>query len=399
MQSRFTGQIANRLVAKILLSITLAALPAAGGVYLKPQTAAQTLRDLEYARINNKSLRLDLCLPEGAATPLPLIVWVHGGGWTSGNKNLDANGPQLRQVARGYAVASINYRLSQEAKFPAQIEDCKAAIRWLRAHAAQYRIDPNRIAAWGDSAGGHLVALLGTSAGVSELEGIVGGNLDYSSRVQAVVDWFGPADLLRMSADSLPFPCSLLDHNSPLSPESLLIGCAIQSCPEKTERASPIHYVSGDEPPFLIMHGTDDCLVGPPQSQRLHDALVSAGSQATLKFVEGEGHGGSRFTSAENQKLIDDFFDQTLRAAAVPPVITGATVSGKKLFVYGTGFASGAVVLLDGARQKTANDGENPTTTLISRKAGKKIAVGQPVALRVQNADGSLSEEFPFTRQ
>lgn len=399
MQRRFARQIIS-LVTKIILSGTLVmALAAAGGAYFKPRAAAQTFRDLEYARVNNRPLRLDLYLPEGVAGPLPLIVWVHGGGWTSGNKNLDADGPQLRQVARGYAVASLNYRLSQEAKFPAQIEDCKAAVRWLRAHAAQYNIDPGRIAAWGSSAGGHLAALLGTSAEVSELEGTVGGNLDYASRVQAVADWFGPADLLRMSADSLPFPCTVLDHNSPLSPESLLVGCAIQSCPEKTERASPLHYVSGDEPPFLIMHGTDDCLVGPHQSQRLHDALVGAGRQATLKFVEGEGHGGSGFTNAENQKLLDDFFDRTLRPAVVQPVITGAVVSGKKLFVYGTGFASGAVVWLDGARQKTAGDEQNPTTTLIARKAGKKIAVGQPAALRVQNSDGGLSEEFPFTRQ
>jgi acetyl esterase/lipase len=385
---------------KFLITMAIVAIwTTAGAANLKTPATTQTLRDLEYARVNNKSLRLDLYLPDNATGPLPLIVWIHGGGWVSGSKDLDANGPQLWEVSRGYAVASIDYRLSLEAKFPAQIEDCKAAIRWLRAHAAQYNLDVNRIAATGASAGGHLAALLGTSANVSELEGAAGGNLDHSSRVQAVVDWFGPVDLLRMSDDSLPLPCAALDHNSPLSPESLLIGCAIQTCPNRTERANPIHYVNGDEPPFLILHGTEDCLVGPHQSERLRDALQAAGIVATLKFVEGAGHGGAEFSNAENQRLVDDFFDQMLRTAIELPTITGASVAGKKLFVYGTGFDSGTIVLLDGARQKTANDEQNATTTLVAKKAGKKIVAGQPVTLRVENPDGRLSEEFRFTRQ
>ena len=131
---------------------------------VKAQTPSQALRDIEYARVGNKSLKLDLYLPEGQG-PFPLIIWVHGGGWTSGDKSLSANSSQIRQTTRGYAVASVNYRLSQEAKFPAQIEDCKAAVRWLRANATQYNVDPSRVAAWGSSAGGHLVALMGTSAG------------------------------------------------------------------------------------------------------------------------------------------------------------------------------------------------------------------------------------------
>ena len=357
---------------------------------------AQTLRDLEYARAGNESIKLDLYLPEGQG-PFPLIIWVHGGGWTSGDKALNANGPQVRQTTRGYAVASINYRLSQQAKFPAQIEDCKAAVRWLRAHAAQYNLDPARVAAWGASAGGHLVALMGTSGYVSELEGGEG-NLDYSSRVQAVVDWFGPTDLLKMSADSLPFPCNVVDHNSPFSPESLLIGCAIQTCRNKTERANPIKYVSADDPPFLIMHGTEDCFVGPPQSQRLRDALAAAGAEVSFKFIEGAGHGGSEFDNAENRKLVEDFFDQHLSEQAISLKITAASVSGKKLFVYGENFDSGTVILLDGEKQKTANDEQNPTTVLIGKKAGKKIAQAQTVTLQVRNPDGRLSEPFSFTR-
>ena len=145
-------------------------------------------RDLVYARAGAKDLLLDLYLPEGAPRPLPLVVWIHGGGWRNGAKEQT---PARRLVERGYAVASINYRLSGEAIFPAQIHDCKAAVRWLRANAAKYGLDAGRVAAWGSSAGGHLVALLGTSGGIMELEGGLG-NADQSSRVQAVVDFFGP---------------------------------------------------------------------------------------------------------------------------------------------------------------------------------------------------------------
>ena len=356
--------------------------------------SAQTLRDIEYARFGNESLKLDLYLPEGKG-PFPLIIWVHGGGWSSGDKSLSSNGVQVRQTTRGYALASINYRLSQQAQFPAQIEDCKAAVRWLRAHAAQYDLDPARIAAWGASAGGHLVALMGTSGDVAELEGE--GNLDYSSRVQAVVDWFGPTDLLKMSADSLPFPCSLLDHDSPFSPESRLVGCAIQTCRTRTERANPIKYVSLDDPPFLIMHGTDDCLVGPPQSRRLRDALEAAGTDVSLKFIEGAGHGGSEFDNVENRDLVEDFLDRHL-SEQFSINITAASVTGKKLFVYGVNFRSGAVILLDGKKQKTTNDEQNPETVLIGKKAGKKISSGQSATLQVRNLDGRLSEPFSFMR-
>ncbi len=354
------------------------------------------LRDVEYANVGGRSLRLDLYLPDNATAPLPLIVWVHGGGWVSGNKNLSANGAQVRQTARGYALASIEYRLSSVAQFPAQINDCKAAIRWLRANAARFNLDPNRIGVWGSSAGGHLVALLGTSGGVSELEGEVGGNLEFSSRVQAVVDWYGPANLLTMEAQDLP--CSLIDHNSILSPESLLIGCAVQSCAERARAASPTHYVTPDEPPFLLMHGTNDCLVPPLQSQELFDLLRANGVAATLRFIQGEGHGGTQFTNAENTKLVDDFFDLHLAASQEVEII-GASISGKKLIVSGANFDGGATVFINGAEQKTKNDATSPTTRLIAKKGGKQIAQGQMVTLQVKNADGRESQPFSFTRQ
>lgn len=388
------------LVSVILLLSTSTTVSFAGTGYASraPRIGAlsvQNLPDIEYARSGNESLKLDLYLPEGEG-PFPLVIWVHGGGWRSGDKALSPASAQVRQTTRGYAVASINYRLSQQAKFPAQIEDCKAAVRWLRAHAAQYNLDPARIAAWGSSAGGHLAALMGTSGDVSELEGE--DNPAYSSRVQAVVDWFGPTDLLRISIDSLPFPCNLIDHDSPFSPESQLIGCAIQTCRNRTELANPIKYVTAEDPPFLIMHGTDDCLVGPPQSQRLYDALAAAGVPVSLRFIEGAGHGGSEFDNAENRDLVEGFLDRHLSEQPVSINITAALVGGKKLFVYGENFGRDAVILLDGKKQKSANDEQNPTTVLIGKKAGKKISSGQTVTLQVKNLDGRLSEPFIFTR-
>src|SRR5208337_3078994 len=154
----------------------------------------RVLRDLQYVEHGHERNRLDLYLPEKAEGRLPLVVWNHGGGWVGGSKE---GCPAVPLTTRGYAVASLNYRLSQHAVFPAQIQDCKTAVRWLRANAAKYDLDPEHVGVWGASAGGHLVALLGTTGNVKELEG-TGGNLDQSSRVQCVVNWFGPSDMARM---------------------------------------------------------------------------------------------------------------------------------------------------------------------------------------------------------
>ena len=356
------------------------------------QAQSRTFKDVEYARAGSKRLLLDIYLPDGAG-PFPVIIWIHGGSWLSGDKD---GGPAIRQASRGYAVASINYRLSYEAKFPAQLEDCKAAVRWLRANAATYNLDPTRIAAWGSSAGGHLAALLGTTADVADLEGDLG-NATFSSRVQTVIDWYGPTDLLKMNQQALP--CNVIDHDSVLSPESLLIGCAIQTCKEKTERANPIRYITADDPPFLIMHGTADCLVSPLQSQIFYDALQTIGLDSTLIFLQGAGHGGDAFDKSDTLKIVDDFLDLHLKTAAIEPVINSVQISGKKLLVSGERFDKGAQIYLNNERQKTANDGEAPTTKLIAKKAGKKISSGQTVMVQVRNSDGKASQEFTFTRQ
>ncbi|MEJ2704593.1 MAG: alpha/beta hydrolase fold domain-containing protein [Sedimentisphaerales bacterium] len=214
-------------------------------------------RDIVYAQAGDRKLLLDLYLPPKSSEPLPVIVWIHGGGWRGGSKG--SGGRARPMVQRGYAVVDVGYRLSGEAIFPAQIEDCRAAVRWVRANAGKYGLDANRIGAWGSSAGGHLVALLGTAGDVKEFD--TEANHQYSSRVQAVCDWFGPTDFLQMDAHMLKG--SSLVHNAANSPESLLVGGPIQKEPYKSlvKKADPITYVTKDDPPFLIMHGDKDMLV------------------------------------------------------------------------------------------------------------------------------------------
>jgi acetyl esterase/lipase len=305
----------NDWVLVLTATETAMATPApTGNQNADPPIVYTVYKGVEYARVGNKSLLLDLYLPHSKGSH-PLIIWIHGGAWLEGSRALKSDAPVIRQLERGYAVASIDYRLSQEAKFPAQIFDCKAAVRWLRAKAATYNLDPDRFAAWGSSAGGHLAALLGTSGSVTKLEDLGMGNSHYSSRVQAVVDWYGPTDLLQMGAHALP--CSKIDHNSGNSPESQLIGCPIQTCKDKARRANPITYISKGDPPFLILHGTNDCVVSPHQSQLLYTALRAAGLKASLHLLQGGGHGGEHFTADATIRLVEQFLDKTLRFSVV----------------------------------------------------------------------------------
>jgi len=274
--------------------------PRAGGPDLSKLTVQ---RDIEYVPGGHERQKLDLYIPK-AADPngrRPLLVWVHGGAWLGGSKQFC---PALRFAHQGYAVASLNYRLSQHATFPAQIEDCKAAIRWLRANAGLYGYDPNRIGVWGASAGGHLVALLGTTGEVKEFD--VGPNLGVSSRVQAVCDFFGPTDFAKMSSF-----WSTMKHDAPDSPEAKLIGGPIRENPDKVRKANPITYVTKDDPPFLIVHGDKDPLVPHNQSELLRDALQQAEVSVTFHTVKGGGHGG--FRDPEVDRLVGEFFQQHLR--------------------------------------------------------------------------------------
>jgi acetyl esterase/lipase len=302
---------------KIYLGIFMIAVISAGSIPAFAQTnedsqrraggpnvpeGSRIFRDLAYIPDGHERQKLDLYLPgqKEDTGPLPLIVWVHGGAWLAGSKE---NCPAARFLRRGYAAASINYRLSQHAIFPAQIEDCKAAIRFLRANAEKYNIDPNRIGVWGASAGGHLVALLGTTGDVKQFD--KGPNLQVSSRVQAVCDFFGPTDLTKMSAFA-----STMDHDAPDSPESQLIGGPVQENKEACKRANPITYVSKNDPPFLICHGDKDMLVPHNQSVLLYDALKNAGVKVKFHTVKGGGHG---FQDPEVDRMVQEFFDMQLR--------------------------------------------------------------------------------------
>jgi acetyl esterase/lipase len=254
--------------------------------------------DLVFSSPGGKPLLLDLYLPFKKKEPLPVIVWLHGGGWRIGDRKL---GPDFYQyfAEKGFAMASIEYRLSGEALFPAQIHDVKTAIRWLRSVADEYHLDSDRIGLWGSSAGGHLAALAGTT-GSGILEGLEYGFEEYSSDVQAVVDGYGPTDFLQMDLPHTPegpFNDSETEHLDPVlqhsdmnSPESQLLGSPIHSVPDRVREANPITYIKGGEPPFLIMHGTNDTAVPAHQSELLYQALLEKGNEATLCLIDGFGH-------------------------------------------------------------------------------------------------------------
>jgi acetyl esterase/lipase len=205
---------------------------------------------------------------------------------------------------RGYAAASINYRLTGVAKWPAQIYDCKAAVRWLRAHAKDYNLDPDHFGVWGESAGGHLVAMLGTSGGVKELEGDLG-NPGVSSRVQAVCDWYGPTDLPVLDQEK-----SAIAWDKPDSFTSKLLGGPIREHLDAARQASPVTWVTKDAPPFLIMHGDKDPLVPFQQGEILDEALRKAGDQSRFILVPRAGH---NLHNPESLKTVCDFFDEHLK--------------------------------------------------------------------------------------
>jgi acetyl esterase/lipase len=311
----------NRVACFEAMVVLLAAASSAGARPQRPNLPEGTKlhANLEYVHGGHERQRLDLYVPATADTPLPVIVWVHGGAWMAGSKDGDI--PALPFVAKEYAVASINYRLSQHSVFPAQIEDCKAAIRWLRANAKTYNLNPERIGVWGASAGGHLVALLGTSGGTEDGQDKAA-NVDQSSRVQAVVDFFGPTDFLQMDAHALPG--TRMKHDPSSSPESRLVGGAIQENAEKVERANPVKYVTKDAPPFLIVHGEQDPLVPWHQSELLYEALKRAGRDVTFYKIAGAGHGSPEFNTSMVRTAVQAFFDQHLKPHSAGDVQTPA---------------------------------------------------------------------------
>jgi acetyl esterase/lipase len=290
----------------MLLAVTLTAVasllvPSSVEAQGNPRLSAVQYLDLAYATADPAGSRghlLDIYLPSRHANAkLPVLVWSSGSGWLGDNGKQGAAAFAAHFNDAGYAVVGISVRSSLQATFPAQLHDAKAAIRWLRRHAAEYQLDPARIAASGNSSGGWVATMLGVTGGVRALEGDVGVTGE-SSRVQAVVDFFGPTDLLAMDSQMLPGACDRFNaafglqdcHNDPNSPEGRLIGCAIQSCPVQAEAANPINYVSRGDPPMLILHGQADELVPHGQSVALFEALEDRCLDARFHSIPGVGH-------------------------------------------------------------------------------------------------------------
>lgn len=253
----------------------------------------RTVKDLEYANVDGQSLKLDLYLPENSPSRPALLVWIHGGGWKNGDK-ANVNPAILRLSESGYAIASINYRLEDVSIHPKNIHDCKGAVRWLRAHAAEYGFDPQRIAICGSSAGGHLALLLGMSSGVEHLEGTVGGNPEQAGPVRAIIDLYGPSDLPQMAGQSRRF------------------NTAHTATDELLADASPLAYLSPDDPPVLIFHGDQDNTVPKEQSLVLNERYQRAGLESELHILPGAGHGGMVFSSEDTYQLIKTFLDKHL---------------------------------------------------------------------------------------
>ena len=250
-------------------------------------------RDVVFAHVMGfRPLMLYVSVPPAKKPPPPLVVFIHGGGWMLGHPmvtnpvyaEMDIFGNLLRA---GFAVAKISYRLSHEGRFPVPLHDCKAAVRFLRNHAATFGVDPQRIAVMGDSAGGHLAALIGLTGDWPDVEGEVGETAG-SSAVQAAIDWFGPTQLLTMRGQAIPG--GIIKQDDPNSPESWMVGGPIQEMQAASILASPISYVTPSAPPFLIQHGTLDRLVPIKQSEILHAALLADGVDSTLKVIEGADH-------------------------------------------------------------------------------------------------------------
>ncbi len=269
-----------------------------------PSVSAEGIKvitDVQYGQVGGERLLLDLYIPEGAKKPLPAVVLIHGGAWVAGDKRRTR--PAALFIAKhGYIVASVNYRLAPRYKYPAQLDDVQRAVRWLRMHAKEYGIEPNRMAAWGSSAGGHLAALLGLREARDNSDPQLS---KYSARVQCVVDLYGPTDLVAVAEKA---PRALI----------FFLGKSYEEAPELWRDASPLYHVSPDDAPFYIIHGVQDPLVPISDSEKLTEALKKAGVEVTLVKIEGMGHGRPRTPQARKafRKALEgaiEFLDRHLK--------------------------------------------------------------------------------------
>lgn len=270
--------------------------------FATPLEAGTVQRGLAFARVDDIELKLDLHRPDGP--PAGVIVWVHGGAWRSGSReSVDLQG----LVARGWAIASVDYRLSTQARFPAQIHDIKAAVRWLRARSGELGLPSDRFVIAGSSAGGHLAALVGVTNGHPSLEGAVGDDLATSSSVQAIVDLYGASNLTTILAQSTPHGLSVR-----VPALDLFLGGQPDAVPDLARLASPVFHVDGQDPPLALMHGDQDQQMPINQMHELAVAYQRAGRPVEGRVLPGSGHGGPAFTSDESLRWIDAFLRRHL---------------------------------------------------------------------------------------
>jgi acetyl esterase/lipase len=279
--------------------------------------ATPAFADIAYASAS-PTQQLDIYLPEGDG-PFPVVVNLHAGGFKFGDKGMIPGTIGQALLEAGYAVVGVNYRLSGEAPFPAAVLDARAAVRFLRANAAEYHLDPDHIAAFGQSAGGNLAAMLGTAAESTAFDDASLGNPEVSSAVQVVVNWFGPTDFGQMDAQAAAQGCAASDqtHSEASSFESAYLGAPVATSPELVAQANPISYIDGSEPPFLVQKGEQDCTVAVENTRMLADALQAAGVTAEYDLLAGVGHGdtGSTpvFEGEENIQRVLAFLDAHLQ--------------------------------------------------------------------------------------
>jgi acetyl esterase/lipase len=258
-----------------------------------PPLATPTHADLEYAPAEpagSNGHKLDLYVPAGANRPLPVVIWTGGSAWMADTGKRTAAGLAVQLNPAGYAVAGVSIRSSSQVKFPGQLHDMKAAIRWLRANASRYNLDAERIAIMGDSSGGWTTAMVAVTGDAPELEGSVG-TTGQSSKVRAAVAFYPPTNFLTMDTWALSKCAPPRCHDDEPSPESRLVGCAIQTCPDKVQAANPLRYVTPADPPMMILHGGSDPLVPHNQGEQLYMALNKACLDAVFVSLPKAGHG------------------------------------------------------------------------------------------------------------
>lgn len=348
-------------------------------------------RDVLYAHDRNFKHRMHLLLPQKRAVegPIPLVIWIHGGGWISGDRGdrLDRVIPLI--LSGRYAVASIDYRTSVEERWPAQLHDCKAALRWLRAHADQFDLDPDRFAVMGTESGGHLAAMLGTTATDEALEGDLGRHLDARGGIACVIDLRGPTDFLQM--DDHLHEDALLRHSEPGSPEIRLVGGTFERKMDLVRSANPITHIDGPNPPFLIVHGRDDLIVPHHQSELLVEALRKNGDEVAFVSVT---NGADELLGTEMQKIVMQFLDHVLYGTeeAVPSmeisIDRSRERSGRRSQQRDRGGGK------DAEAPRGEREGREERPARGNRGEGRRSSAGERAFQRAdRNGDGMIQEE------